>query len=287
MWTSTLRGCQATPVSDCVKLKHNHPRPSLLTSPFRRPSPPLFLSLFIFSSPFSLLRRCTSASFVYSFPPRLPYFLSLHLSLYNFYTFFLFSYPFRYFYPLSRESNFPFLPSYFVSFSSLSYLLLCFLSLFLPLPFSSVLVRSLALLSLRCLVFYYSRRSAFFVISLSAFNGALIPFSLFDSFLFHALSPLIILAFLLASFFFVTTIAVLLPTLFDSTFFPISILLFRMQISHRYFYFSSSSLFSHFHSVLIFLPFRYIIFTFVRGHYLEPLLSSNFIVFDFYAFSYS
>lgn len=191
-------------------------------------------------------------------------FLSLHLSLYNFYTFFLFSFPFRYFFPLSRESNFPFLSSYFVSFSSLSYLLLCFLSLFLPLLFPSVLVRSLALLSLRCLVFYYSRRSAFFVISLSAFNDALIPFSLFDSFLFHALSPLIILAFLLASFFFVTTIAVLLPTLFGSTLFPISILLFRMQISHRHFYFSSSSLFSHFHSIPIFLPFRYIIFTFIR-----------------------
>lgn len=240
--------------------------------PFLRVHPlaPLFLSLFIFSSPFSLLRHCTSASLVYSFPPRLPYF---YLYAYHCTTF-VHSSSF-----LSRESNFPFLPSYFVSFSLLSYLLLCFLSLFLPLPFSSVLVRSLALLSLRCLVFYYSRRSAFFVISLSAFNGALIPFSLFDSFLFHALSPLITLASLLASFFFVVTIAVLLPTLFGSTFFPISILLFRMQISHRYFYFSCSSLFSHFHSIPIFLPFRYIIFTFVRvtiSHLcLRPILSSS------------
>lgn len=40
MWTSTLRGCQATPVSHCVKLKHNHPRPSPPSYEPGNPPPP-------------------------------------------------------------------------------------------------------------------------------------------------------------------------------------------------------------------------------------------------------
>lgn len=80
MWTSTLKGCQATPVSHCVKLKHNHPRPSpLLTSPATSHPPPSPLRPPLFS--FSPLHFPSSAtvhrpSHPFSFPParrRLPY----------------------------------------------------------------------------------------------------------------------------------------------------------------------------------------------------------------------
>ena len=126
MWTSTLRRCQATPVSDCVKLKHNHPRPSLfLWLPFAplsslsfhflfshfTCSPPLFIGLSCF------LSSTSSPSF---HPLSCNFFLtpsSLFLLRY-----FFFSLLFLY------ESNFPFPSFYFVS--SCSYLL----SLFLPLP---------------------------------------------------------------------------------------------------------------------------------------------------------
>lgn len=80
MWTSTLRGCQATPVSHCVKLKHNHPRPSPPSyEPGNPPSSlsPLHPPLFSFSS----LHFPSSATvhrppLLFSFPlprRRLPY----------------------------------------------------------------------------------------------------------------------------------------------------------------------------------------------------------------------
>lgn len=80
MWTSTLRGCQATPVSHCVKLKHNHPRPSPPSyEPGNPPSSlsPLHPPLFSFSA----LHFPSSATvhrppLLFSFPlprRRLPY----------------------------------------------------------------------------------------------------------------------------------------------------------------------------------------------------------------------
>lgn len=71
MWTSTLRGCQATPVSHCVKLKHNHPRPSPSYEPGNPPSSPLSLRPPLFS--FSPLHFPSSATvhrppLLFSFP---------------------------------------------------------------------------------------------------------------------------------------------------------------------------------------------------------------------------
>lgn len=84
MWTSTLRGCLATPVSHCVKLKHNHPRqPSPSYEPGNPPPlapsvrhsfhfllsislpPPLFIGLLSFS-----LFLFRAVGYLYSHPYR-------------------------------------------------------------------------------------------------------------------------------------------------------------------------------------------------------------------------
>lgn len=197
MWTSTLRGCLATPVSHCVKLKHNHPRQP---SPSYEPGnpPPLVPSsatLFIFSSPFPFLRHCSSASSPFLFSSSAPSVtytpiltdrsnpLQLSFILLPLSPFLLF------FLRCFLSSLFSFSSRSFIRFSSSSSSSVYYLSFFsfyiYISSFFTILVSSLTLLSLGCLVFYFPRRAALSLLSLYRLSAILflsfssVSFSLF------------------------------------------------------------------------------------------------------------